>query len=353
MARSRRLAYAFAPVATLTALSCMTSRAHAHSAGLSKAEYTVRGDVVTAELTFARADVAEIAPSEIARAIDVRGDGQKCPGALEAATTSEQDGVDVHARYVCPTSPSHVTIDMTLFERLPSGHVQIARGAFALGPPVDALLSRDHARLTLDAISSLPPPLAPTHRARFADFFAMGIAHILTGIDHLLFLFALVLVGGRLRSIALSVTAFTVAHSITLAMATLDVWVLSARVIEPAIALSVAYVGLENFFVRDGAKRWRITFPFGLVHGFGFASALREIAIARAELPAALVGFNLGVEAGQLGVLAVLLPIVLWLRKRRWFAGARPIDGVRLSSAMVVVIGAAWFAVRVSATMKR
>ena len=131
----------------------------------------------------------------------------------------------------------------------------------------------------------------------------LGVEHILTGADHLVFLLGLILVGGSLRSLVGVVTAFTLAHSITLALAALSIFAPSPRLVEPAIALSIAYVGVENLFVNDASKRWRITFPFGLIHGFGFAGALREIALPRAQLPIALVSFNLGVELGQLGVL--------------------------------------------------
>ena len=143
------------------------------------------------------------------------------------------------------------------------------------------------------------------------SFLRMGIEHILTGYDHLVFLFGLVLIGGRLRSLVGAVTAFTVAHSITLALAVLGVWAPSPRIVEPAIALSIVWVGIENFFVKNAEGRWRITFPFGLIHGFGFAGALREIELPRARVPLALVSFNLGVEVGQLAVMAVVVPLIL------------------------------------------
>jgi hypothetical protein len=151
-------------------------------------------------------------------------------------------------------------------------------------------------------------------------------------------------VGGRWRSILLVVTAFTVAHSITLGLATLDVWSPSPKIIEPAIALSIAYVGAENFFVKDAAKRYWITFPFGLVHGFGFAGALREIAMPKADVPAALLLFNLGVEAGQLAVLAVALPLVFHLRKREAFRTR----GVKIASLAIIAAGLVWFVSRVA-----
>jgi hypothetical protein len=152
-------------------------------------------------------------------------------------------------------------------------------------------------------------------------------------------------VGGSLRSLALVVSAFTVAHSITLALATLSVVTPSPRLVEPLIALSIAYVGVENLFVTDAAKRWRITFPFGLVHGFGFAGALREIALPRAQIPVALVSFNVGVEVGQLGVLALVLPLVFAARRAPRFRDR----GTKLASLGIAFAGTVWFVVRVAA----
>src|SRR5262249_10086873 len=148
------------------------------------------------------------------------------------------------------------------------------------------------------------------------SFFWMGIEHILTGYDHLLFLLGLVLVGGRLRSLALAISAFTLAHSVTLALAALGVWVPSPRLVQPTIALSIAYVGIETYFVREASKRWRITMPFGLIHGFGFASALRAIGLPSGQVPTALFSFNLGVEVGQLAIVLAIVPLVLWARRK-------------------------------------
>jgi hydrogenase/urease accessory protein HupE len=175
--------------------------------------------------------------------------------------------------------------------------------------------------------------------------FRLGVEHILTGYDHLLFLIAVVLVGGSLRAVLGAVTAFTLAHSVTLAVAALGVWTPRPALVEPAIALSIAYVGIENCLVRDIGHRWRLTFLFGLVHGFGFAGALREIAVSAAELPLALASFNLGVEAGQLAVLAAVLPCTAWLAGRRWFAAG----GLRAASVGISAIGLYWFVARVTA----
>jgi hydrogenase/urease accessory protein HupE len=174
--------------------------------------------------------------------------------------------------------------------------------------------------------------------------FVLGVEHILTGFDHLAFLVGVIVVGGSLRKLLLAITAFTLAHSVTLGVAALGVWVPSPGLVEPAIALSIVYVGVENWFVKDASRRWLLTFPFGLIHGFGFAGALREIALPNAQVPLALVSFNLGVEAGQILVLALVLPILFWLRRRPWFAR----DGVRYASTMIAIAGLVWFVQRVA-----
>jgi hydrogenase/urease accessory protein HupE len=174
-------------------------------------------------------------------------------------------------------------------------------------------------------------------------YFGIGISHILGGIDHLLFLTGLVLIGGRLRDLLAAVTAFTIAHSMTLAASVFGLVSPPASWVEVLIALSVAYVGVENLLSPGASSgRWRLTFVFGLIHGFGFAGALREIGVPLDRSAAALVFFNLGVEAGQLAVLAVAAPIILGLRRlphmRRW-------GGPALSGALVMV-GLIWAVTR-------
>jgi len=175
----------------------------------------------------------------------------------------------------------------------------------------------------------------------FGGFLMLGVKHIWTGYDHLLFLSALLLVCRNFKSAIQVVTCFTVAHSLTLAFATLNlVWV-SSRVVEPAIAASIIYVGVENLLRPEGPKgRWLVTFLFGLIHGLGFASVLRDMGVASGTtgvvLP--LVGFNLGVETGQIAVACVLLP-VFW-KLRNWEPFLR--GGVPTCSALVAAAGGYW-----------
>lgn len=171
-----------------------------------------------------------------------------------------------------------------------------------------------------------------------AQFIKLGIKHIFLGYDHLLFLLALLIVGGRWFSLVKIVTSFTVAHSLTLIVATLG-WVsFPSRWVESAIALTLVYVGAENFFTRGADHRWVLTFFFGLVHGFGFAGVLREMGLPARGLFSALLSFNGGVEIGQLTVVACLLPVIHRISRNRF----RTIT-IRAVSALVVLFGMIWF----------
>jgi hydrogenase/urease accessory protein HupE len=176
-------------------------------------------------------------------------------------------------------------------------------------------------------------------------FLPEGIHHILIGPDHLLFLVGLLLLGGSIRELALVVTAFTVAHSITLSLAALNVVTPPARIIEPAIALSIVYVGADNLLVHGGRdmRAW-IAFAFGLIHGFGFANVLREMDLPSRALGWSLFSFNLGVEVGQLLVVAVVASAFAALRARSAAAGRRLVVA---GSIVVVAAGTFWFVQRV------
>jgi hydrogenase/urease accessory protein HupE len=356
--------------ALVVALSA--SRADAHAIGLSTGEYVAKGSTLRAKLAFARAEVADLVPSldanrdghvtavevsdakpvleaKVLGALRVRAGGAACSSSLVDAALTEQDGLSIEARFECPSATT-IDVEVALLADLAHGHRHVAR-AVSGDTTHDEVLFRGHETFsvaTTAAPAAAPaesPSPAPASGSPAWSFFRMGVEHILTGYDHLVFLLGLVLLRARVKQLLAVVTAFTVAHSITLALAVLGVLAPSPKIVEPAIALSIAYVGVENFFVKDGGKRWRITFPFGLVHGFGFAGALREISLPRAEVPTTLVSFNLGVEAGQLAVMAVLLPIVFALRDRqKWFDP----QGVRFLSGAVALAGGVWFVIRIA-----
>lgn len=191
--------------------------------------------------------------------------------------------------------------------------------------------------------SAFDTTLAPTGWWTTArTFLALGIEHILTGYDHLLFLLALLVAGRGVRQLVAIVTSFTVAHSLTLAAATFALVQPPAWIIEAAIAFSIAYVGAENLWVREVRGRWKLTFGFGLVHGFGFANVLREMELPRQALASSLVTFNLGVEIGQLAVVLLLWPVLRTVQRSAY--AARITQWV---SVVVIVCGVVWFVQRV------
>jgi hypothetical protein len=196
----------------------------------------------------------------------------------------------------------------------------------------------------------------PSQRG-FGQFVLMGIEHIGAwpsewlgphglklpdGIDHILFLLALLLSGVQLVPVLKTVTGFTIGHSITLSLATLGVVQIPSRLVESAIALSIAYVAAEDLFIKKPRPRWPIAAGFGLVHGFGFARALAELHLPRSRLVSALFGFNLGVEIGQ-EIIVVLIAPLLWLLFK-WPLFRR--FGVPACAACITAAALFWFVKR-------
>ncbi|MFN0087391.1 MAG: HupE/UreJ family protein [Blastocatellia bacterium] len=173
-----------------------------------------------------------------------------------------------------------------------------------------------------------------------------GIHHIFTGPDHILFILGLLLLGGTLARLLMIVTAFTVAHSITLSLAALGVFDIPAGIVEPAIALSIVYVGIDNLMVgRNGRDvRALIAFFFGLIHGFGFAGVLREFGLPRQALGWSLFSFNFGVEIGQIVIVVIVAGLLAALRRRSPALSGRI---VTLGSIVVILAGSWWFVQRV------
>jgi hydrogenase/urease accessory protein HupE len=175
--------------------------------------------------------------------------------------------------------------------------------------------------------TSAPFTLASTAKpvSRLATallYLKLGFTHIVPlGLDHMLFVLGIYLLSGRTRSVLLQVSAFTVAHSITLGLSMYGLVNVSPKIVEPMIAISIAYVAIENIFMSE-LKSWRIAlvFAFGLLHGMGFAGALKELGLPRTEFLTALLTFNAGVEAGQLAVIGTAFLLVGWYcSQRTWY----------------------------------
>ena len=342
-----------------------------HTTGLSTADLEFSTNGLAAELTLAAADMtAALARLVATQPLDANGDGHITPdefiaglGNLKALATGalviefdgqrlapsppslaldEQDNFHIFLSFP-GVRPKRLLVRATLFGYLPANHLEFVSVHDTDGAMLgNQMLSVTENSLTLTVPSDTSSGSTGEPRVHtFGGFLLLGVKHIWTGYDHLLFLFALLLVCETIKSAVQIVTCFTIAHSITLAFATLNlVWV-SGRVVEPAIAASIIYVGAENF-ARSGAPkgRWLITFFFGLVHGLGFASVLRDMGVASSTtgVTVPLVSFNLGVEAGQVVIACVLLPLIWKLRK--WEAFTK--HGVRICSAAVAVMGGYW-----------
>ena len=249
----------------------------------------------------------------------------------------DRQSIQVHIRFPVERAPGQVAVRAALFPYDPMH--QTFLNVYEGDALTQAILDRNRSQFEY---------FAGTRQGVFAvvrRFVPAGIHHILIGPDHLLFLFGLLLLGGSIRQLTLVVTAFTVAHSMTLSLAALNIVSPPSRVIEPAIALSIVYVGADNLLVKEGrdVRAW-IAFAFGFIHGFGFASVLREMDLPRRALGWSLFSFNIGVEIGQLLVVVTVASLLAALRSRSQVAGQRlAVAG----SIVVVAAGAFWFVQRV------
>ncbi|WP_286228578.1 HupE/UreJ family protein [Neobacillus mesonae] len=172
------------------------------------------------------------------------------------------------------------------------------------------------------------------------QFVVLGLEHIFTGYDHILFVISLLFGARTIRHILSLVTAFTIAHSITLALATFDIVQLPSRFVESAIALSIIYVALINIFNKDSKHQPWLAFGFGLIHGFGFAGILSEMRLDTNHMAMSLLSFNIGIEMGQLLIVSLAFPIIMWIRKLKY----KPIKWVIPStSAAIFAFGLVWF----------
>ena len=213
-------------------------------------------------------------------------------------------------------------------------HVMLLKGDDAI--PI--ALTRERNRVEIQA------PLPLTEVA--GRYLVSGAKHIFAGYDHVAFLLALLLWARSVWAVVKVVTAFTLAHSITLSLAALDLVSLPGGLIEPLIAASVVAVALENFFDRRIERRWRVAFFLGLIHGFGFAGALRDVGLPQDALLIALAFFNIGVEIGQVGIVAIVVPLLLAIDRltaRAPSAPARRPALVYAVSAPIAALGAYWF----------
>jgi hypothetical protein len=331
------------------AASLATGRASAHEVGLSRGDYTVTGRTVKAQLLFARRELAglvagldadhdgAVTPAELAAGkealegalvgrIAIRGDGAPCPGTLEGAELVDQDGIAVHAVYRCAKRPQQLTVALTFLDDVPFGHRHLVR-ATAGAASTDHVLSQRSASFSLDlpaesaeSVAAAEPP-APTSALR------RGTLQVIAHPEAPAFLLALLVTCAGLRDALLAASAFAAAAAAGLVLGASGAFVPGARVLGPAIALSLVYAGLDAAASPDTRARWRIAVPFGVVHGLGWAAALA------AGEGGSLAAFGAGALLALAVTIGALVPATLWaLRRPAW-----PVR--RVLGAAVVAVG--------------
>ncbi len=258
---------------------------------------------------------------------------------LRVEPLPERQALALHLRFPTKTFPGLLKIQCALFPYDPQH--QTFLNIYEEGMLVhQEIFNKDHTNF--DYFSrSRQGALAVVKK-----FVPGGVYHIFTGPDHILFIVGLLLVGGSLLRLLTIVTAFTVAHSITLTLAALDLVNPPERLIEPAIALSIVYVGIDNLMVGKGGRDVRafVAFFFGLVHGFGFAGVLKEFGLPPQALGWSLFSFNFGVEIGQVCIVVVVATLLTALRNRNQALGRRV---AVIGSVVVILAGSYWFIQRV------
>jgi hydrogenase/urease accessory protein HupE len=334
----------------------------AHDPGLSSVTVKLNRNRLEAVATFARKDIEGLIELPSAKAVEpgveragleefgrgilaIENEAQRLEPTEPKAWIDDQGNVEFRLTFVVDKR-GPLEFRSCLLPRLPLGHRQFLSVTDESGETVlERLLGKGAEAATL--LRQPGYPEAASDRTSAAGFLALGMKHILTGYDHLLFLLALLVVTRHFVASLKIITFFTLAHSITLAMATFNVVGFPSRVVEPLIACSIIYVGVENLVRRgEPTGRWLLTLGFGLIHGLGFASVLREMGVGdrAGGVLMPLVSFNLGVELGQLMVAAVVLALL-------WKLRSKPVFAARLAaacSAAVAVLGSYWLFERVA-----
>lgn len=292
------------------------------------------GEVTQAELERAKPDIE----SYLRQRVELRADGSRLSPALQAVgiwlNNNSFPYLEAGVLYRAEETVEQLAVQVGVLTDLYPDHVNLAR--FEVGDSTEEFVYQGG-----NTWSGGTPDAAAGRTA--LRFTLLGLQHIVTGYDHLLFLLGLLLVGHGIRNLIGVVTSFTVAHSITLALATLGVVQVPGWIVESAIALSIAYVGLENLLARQIRHRWRLTFLFGLVHGLGFAGILQDMDLERSGLVISLFTFNLGVEIGQVAIVGLCWPLLSQLSKSPYRAAM-----VRGLSLVIAVFGLLWFVQRVN-----
>jgi hydrogenase/urease accessory protein HupE len=261
--------------------------------------------------------------------------GRSCASRVEKSgeDPTNQDSALIVLRFDCAGVPGQTYYDAT--------KLLAAQGS--KGKHLVTLVGTDNAGEIMlyptDPALDLSKPLMTTWQLML-KFGEAGVEHIVTGYDHLCFLFALILWAHRVWPVVKIVTAFTVSHSITLSLSALNIFTLPSTLTESLIAASIIFVAIENFFSSNIDKRWRVTFLFGFIHGFGFASALSEMGVPQNAVVPALASFNIGVELGQIAIVLLVMPVLLYIDRHT--KGERHKALVYSGSAIIALFGLYW-----------
>ena len=315
-----------------------------HDPGLSAAEVRILADRIVAEVSFAPADLERLQHVHsndklAAHLLEIKCGAQILT--LRNFSVQTRDANSIHFILEFPTPlGAELRLNAVSLQHLPRGHKQFLSARDHKGSVLaEHMLSAESKDLTIALNTG-----SGASGERFLRFLALGVEHILTGYDHVAFLLAVLLTGGSLLSNARIITSFTIAHSLTLALATFGVVTISATVVEPLIAASIVFVGVENLLRRQLAARWLVTFGFGLIHGLGFASILQDLGIGAMGTQAAipLLSFNLGVELAQVSIAALTLPLVWRLQRHPAFLPKH----VPALSLLIIVAGMYWLVAR-------
>lgn len=320
------------------------SGARAHAPSVSFSELAVADRAVSGELRFALADLQTQAPFErdslslallrrlVVEPFAVSEGGAKC--ALDERLSAAMDGPDgvvVRASWTCPRAVENLSVRVAFLESFPPGAVHLSKISFGPGELAQRVAQPDAPWFEVQRGS---------RAASAARVVLRGLRRGVTGQDQLAFLLALLLLAGSVREGAQIFAAFAAAHSLTLALAALSGWTPPARVVGPLIAASVLFAGLYGLRSKSApSHRWAVAFAFGLLHGFGLAGALRELALPPSQLAAGAAAFNLGVELGLAGLAAPALLAFARLRRR-------PLV-VQLASGTAAALGALWLVQRI------
>jgi hydrogenase/urease accessory protein HupE len=317
----------------------------AHPPGLSSADMTVKPDGLEAKIIFALQDIEAFVPMDrdldaevtmlerdeaktdivkfVTNELSLKLDGHEIKANLPGKVDFDNQNNVIVGLLFSGRAISNVKIESNFLNRLPPGHKQYVTIRGLDGHELaNKMLTQNAAFIEVPLNNRASKvKIENTSSSTFVDFLKLGIEHILTGYDHLLFLFSLLVVTRSFWPAVQIITFFTIAHSITLALAGLNIVDIPSNIVEPLIAATIIYVGLENIFRADKVStrsRCVLTFFFGLIHGFGFASVLREMGISSIEtgILVPLFSFNLGVELGQITVASIALPALWWMQSQ-------------------------------------